>query len=82
MNQELRDAFTDQAMIRYDAKLDVFVTWNGSATFNVYDSDGAVLDVFTVYGAGTNAGPCTVQEAYDKMTERLVQMHEDEVEDE
>ena len=79
MNEELRAAFTDEAMIRYDAKLDVFVTWNGSATFNVIDSEGEAIDVFTLYGRGTNAGPCTPSEAYDAIVHRLAAMHEAEV---
>ena len=28
------------------------IQWNGSHTFNVYDSDGANVDVFTWYGEG------------------------------
>jgi hypothetical protein len=28
---------------------DIFIVWNGSATFNVYDCDGWEIDVFTNY---------------------------------
>ena len=80
MNQKLRDAFEYQKMIRYDPALDVFITWNGSSTFNTYGSDGEAYDCHTVYGAETNAGPCTVQEAYDAIDSLFADLHEPEVE--
>jgi hypothetical protein len=43
-----------------------FISWNGSATFHVGWFEGSAFvpeDVFTVYGADTQGGACTINEA-------------------
>jgi len=43
-----------------------FISWNGSATFHVGHFEGDAFvpeDVFTVYGADTQGGACTLAEA-------------------
>lgn len=77
MNERLREALSDQALVRYDEDLDVLITWNGSSGFNVYSSDGESLDTFTVYGRNTNAGQCTPAEALDAIETHLAELRAD-----
>lgn len=74
MNEQLREALSDQALTRYDEDLDLLITWNGSSGFNVYSSDGESLDTFTVYGKDTNAGSCTPAEALEAIEAHLVEL--------
>ncbi len=74
MNDRLRDALSDQTLAHYNPELDVIITWNGHSTFNVYDSDGGILEAFTKYGADTNAGPCTPAEALVAIDEHIKEM--------
>lgn len=74
MNEELREALSGQTLAHYDEELDVLVTWNGSSVFNVYESNGELLDTFTQYGANTNAGVCTPAEALVAIGTHLMDM--------
>lgn len=44
---------------------DIFIVWNGSATFNVYDCDGWEIDVFTNYNIDDDDYTQAQATAYD-----------------
>lgn len=74
MNKKLREALSGQVLARYDPDLNVIITWNGSATFNVCDSKGGFIETFAKYKANTNAGPCTPAEALAAINEHVKEM--------
>ena len=58
MRESLQDALEDQKAIVFDRENQVFLTWNGSQTFQAFDLDGNCLALWTTDfdSAGTFGG--------------------------